>query len=130
MWRTIGSIVGGLVAWTLIVTCLNFGLRAVLPGYEAAEPSMHFTLAMQAGRLLIAAVTSIAAGALVRVIAPDSRWAPWIAGILLLVLFIPQHMRLWDMFPLWYHLIFLGTLAPLFAGGAWAVSKGNSAGAD
>ena len=43
MWRTIGSVVGGLVAWALMVTVLNFGLRAVLPGYHIAEASLQFT---------------------------------------------------------------------------------------
>jgi hypothetical protein len=126
MWRSIASVVGGIVAWALIVTCLNFALRAVLPGYQEAEPEMHFTLAMQLGRLLIAAITSFAAGAIVRVIAPDSRLAPWMTGGIILALFIPQHIRLWDHFPVWYHLAFLVPLVPLFVAGAWATSKANA----
>jgi hypothetical protein len=34
-------------------------------------------------------------------------------GILMLVLFIPQHMMLWEKFPVWYHLTFLLSLVPL-----------------
>lgn len=118
--RTIASIVAGLIAWVVIVTLLNFGLRAAIPGYHAAETTLQFTAAMKAGRLIEAALTSLAAGALVRLVGPSNRWAPWIVGLILLALFIPEHIKLWDRFPLWYHLSFLVPLAPLVVlGAAW-----------
>jgi hypothetical protein len=113
MLRNVAGIVAGLVAWVLIVTVLNFGLRLWLPGYVEAEPGMGFTLSMKIARLTIAVLTSVAAGALVHVIAPRSRWAPWIVGLVLLALFVPEHFYLWNRFPIWYHLTFLVTLAPL-----------------
>jgi hypothetical protein len=79
---------------------------------------MAFALTMQVARLSIAALTSVAAGALVHTIAPTSRVAPWVVGLVLLILFIPVHMQLWQKFPVWYHLTFLVTLAPLVALGA------------
>lgn len=115
MWRTVLSVLGGLVAWGFIVTLLNFGLRLWLPGYVEAEPAMAFTLPMKIGRLLMSAVSCVAAGAVVRVIAPSSRFAPWIAGLTLMVMFLPVHVQLWPRFPVWYHLTFLLPLAPLFA---------------
>jgi hypothetical protein len=118
MLRNVAGIVAALVAWVLIVTVLNFGLRLWLPGYVEAEPGMGFTLSMKIARLGIAALTSIAAGALVHGIAPRSRWAPWIVGLVLLTLFVPEHIHLWNRFPVWYHLTFLVTLAPLVALGA------------
>jgi len=40
-------------------------------------------------------------------------------GVLLLVAFIPQHVMLWDKFPVWYHLTFLLSLVPLtYLGGS------------
>jgi len=123
MRRAIAGILAGLVAWTLIVTVLNWGLRLYLPGYTEAEPTMLFTLGMKIARLSIAAVTSVAAGALVRVIAPGSRLAPWIVGLVMLVLFVPVHIQLWSRFPAWYHLTFLITLAPLVALGAQLVPR-------
>ena len=69
----------------------------------------------------MAAVTSVAAGAIVRSIAPASRLAPWIVGLITLALFLPAHIHLWHRFPIWYHLTFLLTLAPLMALGAWLV---------
>ncbi len=126
MRRTIVSIIAGLTAWVCIVTALNWGLRLSLPGYAQAEPTMLFTLGMKIARLTMAAVTSIAAGAIVRAIAPASRVAPWIVGLITLAVFVPAHIQLWHRFPIWYHLTFLLTLAPLVALGAWLV-RGNTA---
>jgi hypothetical protein len=36
-------------------------------------------------------------------------------GAVLLAAFIPVHIQLWAKFPVWYHLVFLGTLVPLVA---------------
>jgi hypothetical protein len=115
MWRALLSIVAGLIGWALIVTLLNFGLRALLPGYHAAEATLQFTLAMKIGRLTEAAITSLAAGAIVGLIAPSKTWAPWLVGLIILAMFLPVHLSLWNKFPVWYHLAFLAPLAPLVA---------------
>ena len=73
MWRTIASIIAGLVAWGVIATLLNFGLRLWLPGYVEAEPVLAFTLVMKIARLSLAGISCLAAGAVVRAIAPESR---------------------------------------------------------
>jgi len=123
MWRTLLSIVAGLVAWGVVVTLLNFGLRASLPGYHAAEATLQFTLAMKIGRLTEAALSSLAAGAIMGSVVPWNRWAPWLAGLIVLAMFLPVHVHLWDVFPVWYHLAFLVPLAPLFALGAVLVGR-------
>ena len=120
MWRTVGSIVAGLVTWAVVVTILNFGLRVAIPGYPAAETTLQFTMAMKIGRLTEAALTSIVAGAVVRLISP-ARWAPWTVGLIILAMFLPVHVKLWHAFPVWYHLSFLVPLAPLVAFGAYLV---------
>jgi hypothetical protein len=118
MLRLAGAVIGGLVAWVALVTLLNFGLRAAIPGYHAAEPTFAITLTMMIGRLTIAALTSLAAGATARTIAPGSDIAPWVVGIVLLALFVPVHVHIGARLPLWYHLTFLLTLAPLVWAGA------------
>lgn len=118
MGRTIGSIVAGLVVWGVVVTLLNFGLRAAIPGYHAAETTLLFTGAMKAGRLIEAAIASFATGMTVRAIAPASRVAPWVAGLIILALFVPMHIQLWSKFPVWYHLTFLLSIVPLVLLGA------------
>ena len=118
MWRTVASVVVGLVAWALIVTLLNFGLRLWLPGYAAAEPAMTFTLPMKIARLSEALLAGLAAGAVVHKIAPESRAAPWVVGLVLLACFVPIHIQLWSKFPIWYHLTVLLTLVPMVMLGA------------
>lgn len=118
MGRTALAVIGGLVAWTLIVTIIDIGLRLALPGYRAAETTLIFTLTMKIARLAMAAVTSLGAGAIVGWIAPRSRWAPWIVGLVILALFLPEHVHLWPRFPVWYHLLFLVPLVPLIVLGA------------
>jgi hypothetical protein len=118
MWRMVASIVAGLVAWVVVVTILNFGLRAAIPGYHAAEATLQFTLAMKVGRLIEAALTSLAAGAVIGWIDPSRRWTPWLVGAIVLAAFLPVHVKLWNSFPAWYHLSFLVPLVPLVVIGA------------
>jgi hypothetical protein len=124
MWRTIAGILAGFVVWFVVATILNWGLRLWLPGYLQAEPVMLFTLAMKVARLSIGALSSLAAGAVVRLLAPANRLAPWLLGLVMLALFVPDHIHLWSRFPVWYHLTFLITLAPLVALGALLASRG------
>src|ERR1043165_6060681 len=112
MWRTLGAILAGLCTWAVVVTLLNFGLRAAIPDYHAAEATLQFTMAMKIGRLTEAALTSPAAGAGVGLVAPSKRWAPWAVGSIVLAMFLPVHVKLWDKFPAWYHLTFLVPLVP------------------
>ena len=123
MGRAVLSIVAGLVAWAVVITLLNFGLRAAIPGYHAAEATLQFTLAMKIGRLAEAALTSLAAGAVAGLFAPSNKWAPWAVGLIVLAMFLPVHVQLWSKFPVWYHLTFLVPLAPLVALGAALVPK-------
>lgn len=118
MKRSILAFIAGLAAWVLVASLLNRGLRLALRGYAAAEPEMTFTHGMMAARLVLGALASLAAGAATRAVAPSSRRTVWVLGAVLLAAFIPIHVRLWANFPVWYHLVFLGTLVPLVALGA------------
>ena len=60
MTRSILAVVAGLVAWMVVATLLNFGLRAGLAGYTQAEPILAFTLGMKIARLTLAALASLA----------------------------------------------------------------------
>jgi hypothetical protein len=113
MKRSIGAFFAGLVVWILAISVLNRALRLVLAGYAAAELSMGFSAGMLVSRLLIAALGSLIAGAIAAWIAPASPRMPLLLGSALLIAFIPVHARLWSLFPVWYHLVFLGTLVPL-----------------
>jgi hypothetical protein len=123
MIRAILAFIVGLAVWVLVVSLLNRGLRLALVGYAAAEPQMAFTHGMMAARLVLAALASVAAGAVTRAVAPSNTRVLWV-----LAAFIPVHVRLWTKFPVWYHLVFLGTLVPLVVvGGMFARSRSRIA---
>ena len=118
MKRSILAVVAGLAVWMLVATLLNFGLRAGISGYAQAEPALAFTLDMKIARLILGALASLAAGAAAGLIAPSKTAPRWVLGGVILAFFIPVHIQLWAKFPVWYHLVFLGTLLPLVMLGA------------
>jgi hypothetical protein len=119
MKRAALAIIVGLLAWGVVVSLIDLVFKLSIAGYPAAEHTLTFTLGMMWARLGMGAVTSLIAGAVLAAVAPKSRGAPWVLGVVLLALFIPVHVRLWHVFPAWYHLAFLVPLAPLIAVGAW-----------
>jgi len=129
MKRPILAFVVGLVVWVLVISLLNHALRIFVLGYAAAEPTMSFTLGMLAARLVIAALTSLTAGAIAAWIAPSSPRLPVLLGTALLVAFLPIHVQLWRLFPFWYHLVFLATLIPLVVLGSRLTRARPGAGA-
>jgi hypothetical protein len=118
MKRSIPAVVAGLVVWVLVASLLNRGLRLGLAGYAVAEPTLTFTLGMKIARLILGTLASLAAGAATAAIARSSPRLPWVVGGILLLAFVPEHILIWVKLPVWYHLIFLITLAPLVALGA------------
>jgi predicted Abi (CAAX) family protease len=118
MKKSLLALIVGLAVWVVVASLLNRGLRMGFTGYAAAEPAMTFTLGMKIARLLLGALASLAAGATARLIAPSRGVLAWVLGAILLALFIPVHIQVWHRFPVWYHLVFLCTLAPLVALGA------------
>jgi hypothetical protein len=116
MPRKIAGVVAGLVIWIVIALVVGEIMRASWPAYASVAPAMAFTLPMKLARLAIGALATLAAGGATALIA-CSTTAVLVTGALLLVVFIPQHISLWDKFPIWYHLTFLASLVPLsFAG--------------
>jgi ABC-type uncharacterized transport system permease subunit len=100
-------------------------LRLSLPGYTAAEHTLQFTLGMKWARLLMAIVTSVAAGAVTGWLSQASRRAPLIVGSVVLAMFVPVHIALWSKFPVWYHMTFLLTIVPAVLAGAQLFARRN-----
>src|SRR5262252_2061750 len=100
-------------------------MRLAWPTYARVAAAMTFTLAMLFARLGISVLATLTMGMVTAAIATHSIWVRLMPGILLLVAFIPQHISLWDTFPVWYHLTFLLTLVPLtYLGGMFAPRAG------
>jgi hypothetical protein len=125
MVRSILAVITGIVTWMIVATLINYLIRALLPGYVAAEPTMSFTLAMMFARLALAVVTSIIAGFFTALVARGNMIPVYICAALLVLCFLPVHYNVWSKFPLWYHAFFLITLAPLVLLGALIQRRGG-----
>jgi len=111
MIRASIAVIIGLVVWVICATALDIPLRFAIPGYAAAEPQLQFTLPMMIARLALpGAVPSVAAGLASAWISRGNRRAIAALAIALLAIFLPTHFYVWNKVPLWYHLVFLGSL--------------------
>ena len=109
MLRLIGGVIVGLIAWLIVVTVLNLGLRHGWPAYAAVEKAMLFTVPMMAARLSMSGISSLVSGYVAAAVGRSGQ-AALVAGVLLLLLFLPVHYTIWSKFPIWYHLTFLVSL--------------------
>ena len=124
IFKTVGAVIAALVTWFFIATVVNLALRAWWPHYHKAETAFNFTFAMKLARLLLGAISSLGAGFVAAWIDNRRMRGAILTGIVLLGLFIPGHYRIWDKFPVWYHLTFLVSLFPLILLGA-ALNRGT-----
>ena len=113
MARTVVAVLIGFIAWWVVGACARFLVRVTWPEYALVERAMTFTLPMQLVRLAVAVACSVIGGWTASVVAKGDLRAAWWLGAVLVVVFIPIHYGLWDKFPIWYHLFFLVTLAPI-----------------
>jgi hypothetical protein len=112
MARNFIGVVTGLVVWLAIAVVAGLIMRATWPAYVSVADAMTFTLPMMIARLAIAASATVSMGFVTACIT-RSAVARLIPGFILLIVFVPQHVMLWDKFPIWYHLWFLLSLVPL-----------------
>jgi len=124
MVKNVIGVVAGLVVWMIVVTIAGFLLRVSWPAYAGVASAMTFTLPMMIARLSIGAFATIVMGIVTAVIA-RSVIAKLMPGIIMLLLFIPQHVVLWQKFPIWYHLTFLISLIPLTYAGVHFAACGK-----
>lgn len=119
IFKTVAAVIAALITWFLVATVLNLALRAWWPHYHEAETAFNFSFAMKLARLGLGAISSLGAGFVAAWVGKSRMRAATLSGIVLLGLFIPGHYRIWDKFPVWYHLTFLVSLLPLtLLGGA------------
>lgn len=114
--KAVPGIVLGVVAWFAVVFAVSFAIRAGDPSLSA-ELLAHTTPIAMIERLVISFIASLAAGYIAALLSGESRGAPLIAGVLLLVIFVPYHLydrdaqgTIWTSFPLWNHLTFFVSL--------------------
>jgi uncharacterized membrane protein (Fun14 family) len=126
MKREIAGVLVGLVAWFVVATAVNLVLRISWPDYAAAEKPMTFDFAMMLARLVTGAIASVCAGYAATWVAKGSALAARVLVVLLLLVFLPVHYALWNVFPAWYHLTFLASLIVLPPLGAMLRTKSRT----
>jgi hypothetical protein len=99
MTKNIVGVVAGLGVWVIVATVAGFIMRVSWPAYASVASAMTFTLPMMIARLSIGAIATIAMGIVTAAIAQSIvRLMP---GVLMLVIFIPEHVMLWEKFRVW-----------------------------
>src|SRR5690606_35946579 len=96
MARRILGVVAGLAVWVGVATIAGLIMRAAWPAYASVAAAMSFTLPMMIARLVVGALATVAAGLTTSVVTRRSRLATLAGGMVLLLLFIPQHIALWE----------------------------------
>jgi hypothetical protein len=119
------GVIVGLIVWVGIATAAGVVMRQAWPAYASVADAMTFTLPMMIARLAIGAVATLIMGFVAAAVARQSVLTSLLPGVLLLAAFIPEHVMIWEKFPVWYHLTFLLSLVPLtFLGGKISASRG------
>jgi len=113
------GIVAGLAVWVIVVAVAGVIMRAAWPAYASVADAMTFTLPVMVARLSLGAMATVVMGSVTTAISRRSMVATLLSGVVLFLAFIPEHISLWEKFPVWYHLTFLVSLVPLsYLGGA------------
>ena len=128
MLRLIAGTLTGAVAWLVSVAILGFLCRIAWPEMAAIKDMTLFTVPMLFTRLSISALGSLAGGYWAATIGRESTRAPLGAGVLLLVVFVPYHLTIWQNFPVWYHLTFFVSLPVLSLMGGMLRSSSQGVG--
>lgn len=112
MLRIILGVIAGFVLWSILWVGIDAVLRAISPSYNASVEAMSFSSAQLIIPLVLTAFCSIAAGYAAAWVARENTLAPWILGVILLVVGIFVQLSVWDKIPLWYNLTFWILLIP------------------
>jgi hypothetical protein len=63
--------------------------------------------------LVRSVIATIMSGFIAAMVAGENQKTPMVLGIILLIVGIAVQVHLWNVFPIWYHFIFLFSLIPL-----------------
>jgi hypothetical protein len=112
--RRIAAALAGVLLFAFAAFAMNRLALAVWPAYAVAYPSRSFSPAMLLARLSISCVALVASGAVVAAIARDHHLAVLITSAVLLLISGINHLTepTWSHYPLWYHLVFIGSIGP------------------
>lgn len=124
--RIILGVIAGLIVWTVIVTVCDIAMRKLWIDYAVVEKSLVFTLPMKIMRLLESGVSSVISGFAVALVAKERIKWPLVAGLVILAMFLPEHISIWHKFSVWYHLTFFVSLPLLSLAGGLLMRRGGA----
>lgn len=124
MLRVILGVIAGFIAWSILWVGSEPVLQALLPAWygvhqDKAALALANGVAFESDTTIVliglvrSIIASLIAGFLAAVIANGNRNAPLILGIILLLVGIAVQYIAFNIFPIWYHVIFLGLLLPM-----------------
>ena len=124
MLRIILGVIAGFIAWSILWVGSDQLLHTFSPGWYGAHQD-RVALAVANGEsfnadtviviigLIRSAITTIMAGFIAAVVAGENRRSTLILGIILLIVGVAVQLNLWNVYPVWFHLIFWLMLIPL-----------------
>ncbi len=124
MLRIILGVIAGFIAWSILWVGSDqlFHLFSP-PWYGAQKDAMALAVAnaetfrtdasISVIDLVRSGIASIMAGFIAAVVAGENRRSPLILGIILLIVGVAVQVHLWNVFPIWFHVIFWLMLIPL-----------------
>ena len=128
MWRSILSVIAGVVLWGVLWVGAGTALAGVF-AERFAEDGTTSDSAMLGAFIVISIVLSILAGYVCATIARRRMMAHvTILAVIQLAIGIMVQASVWDAMPVWYHLIFLALVIPAhLVGGALRAKKAGTA---
>jgi hypothetical protein len=126
MGRAILGVITGYVVWTVLWLAGNNLIFAgaaetVAGGEKLAEPGPLL------GIVVLSVVCSLAAGAATAAIAKlKAGVSVLVMAVLLLLTGIGVQLSVWNLMPVWYHLVFLGLIVPVCMAGARLVGAATT----
>jgi hypothetical protein len=113
MGRIIAGAVVGFIVWSILWVGSSAILTVVWADYAAGVETMNFSNGMLVLALIRSFICSIIAGFVAVLVSKELSKTTLGLGILLLVFGLFVQISAWNLFPVWYHLIFLLLLIPL-----------------
>ncbi len=113
MMRNFTAIVAGLATFTVVEVIASQIARTMWPAYALAFPTRAYTLDMLLARQAAGMLCAISAGAVAAQVSKGNKRSVLLTGLLMLLIAVVWHIRIWDQYPVWYHLLLFAYLVPL-----------------
>ncbi|PYS98000.1 MAG: hypothetical protein DMF63_18275 [Acidobacteria bacterium] len=123
MLRIVLGVIVGFIAWLIVWIGVEKIISAVWPAFgvhqnafeEVIKNGGQFTpdTTMLLTHIVLGSIVSVIAGFLAALIAGENSRAPFIVGILLLLMGVMKAVMSWPYVPIWYHVIFTAILLPM-----------------